>query len=346
MTTTSSDQRWRILVSAPGVVDVVTEPAVELGAGEALVSMRIAGVCGSDTHALHGKHPQMKPPYYPGHEVVGVVEAVASDVTGLAVGTRVTPEPTLPCGECKVCRAGNVNVCENLGFFGCGYREGGMAQTFSIPADRLRVVPEDFSDDQAILIEPLATPVHAAGLTGDLQGKAVLIHGCGTIGLLMLAAARAAGARRIVVSDLLGSKREIALRLGADAAVDAADADFVGTVAAALGESADVVFDCVSVQTTVDVSVRVVAQGGAVVIVGVPSRPVTVDLPTVQDRQIRIQGAATYVTADYERAIEIIRSGAVDPTVMLTSRFDYARAADAFDLASTGTEIKVVITVD
>ena len=344
MTTTSSDQRWRILVSAPGVVDVVNEPVSSLGAGEALVSMRIAGVCGSDTHALHGKHPQMKLPYYPGHEVVGIIEELAADVTGLAVGTRVTPEPTLPCGECKVCRAGNENVCENLAFFGCGYREGGMAETFTIPADRLRVVPEDFSDDQAILIEPLATPVHAAALAGDLQGKAVLIHGCGTIGLLMLAAARAAGARRIVVSDLLDAKREVALRLGADAAIDAADADFVSTATAALGESADVVFDCVSVQSTVDASVQVVSKGGAVVIVGVPSRPVTVDLPTVQDRQIRVQGAATYVTADYDRAIEIIRSGAVDPAVMLSSRFGYADAGKAFDLAATGAEIKVVIT--
>lgn len=344
MSNTPPDSRWRVLVPSAGVVDIVEEPTPSLAPNEALISMRIAGVCGSDTHALHGKHPQMKLPYYPGHEVVGIVEQVGSAVIGLAVGTRVTPEPTLPCGECKVCLAGNENVCERLEFFGCGYREGGMASTFSIRADRLRVVPEDFSDDQAILIEPLATPVHAARLAGDLSGKTVLIQGCGTIGLLMLAAARFAGARTIVMSDLLDTKREIALQLGADAVVDAGSATFAADVLEALGETADVVFDCVSIQSTVDASLSVVTRGGNIVIVGVPSRPLTVDLPTVQDRQLRVQGAATYLLADYERAVEIIRSGSVKPEIMVSSRFPYTQAAAAFDLATTGTEIKVVIT--
>jgi 2-desacetyl-2-hydroxyethyl bacteriochlorophyllide A dehydrogenase len=342
--TSQNAQRWRAKVTRSGVVEILEEAAAELGATEARVSMRIAGVCGSDTHAYHGRHPQMSIPYYPGHEVVGVVEELGAEVTGLAVGTRVTPEPTLPCGTCKVCRAGHENVCENLQFFGCGYREGGMAENFTIPADRLRLVPDDLSDDQAILIEPLATPVHAARLAGDLTGKVVLIHGCGTIGLLMLAAARAAGARRIVMSDLLPAKREVATRLGADATIDAASATFVDDAIAALGETADVVFDCVSIQSTVSASTAIVSKAGTVVIVGVPARPVEIDLPTVQDRQITVQGAATYVREDYETAIEIIRSGAVDPSVMLSSRFPYTRTQEAFDLAATGAEIKVVVT--
>lgn len=343
-TTPSHAQRWRAKVTSAGVVEILEEDTGELGSREARVAMRLAGVCGSDTHAFHGRHPQMKIPYYPGHEVVGIVEEVGSDVTGLAVGTRVTPEPTLPCGTCKTCRAGHENVCENLEFFGCGFREGGMAQTFTIRADRLRVVPEDLTDDQALLIEPLATPVHAARLAGDIRGKAVLIHGCGTIGLLMLAAARAAGAHRIVMSDLLESKREIAARVGADATIDAGSATFVDDAREALGETADVIFDCVSVQSTVSASTAIVAKAGTIVIVGVPSRPVEIDLPTVQDRQIAVLGSATYVLEDYEAAIEIIRSGAVDPAVMLSSRFPYTRTQEAFDLASTGTEIKVVVT--
>lgn len=342
--TPQSARRWRAKVTSAGVVEILDEEAGALGPGEARVSMRIAGVCGSDTHAFHGRHPQMKIPYYPGHEVVGIVEEIGDDVTGIAVGSRVTPEPTLPCGTCKACRAGHENVCENLQFFGCGYREGGMAQTFTIRADRLRLVPEDLTDDQAILIEPLATPVHAARLAGDLRGKAVLIHGCGTIGLLMLAAARAAGARRIVMSDLLAGKREVADRVGADATIDAGSATFVDDALAALGETADVVFDCVSVQSTVAASTAIVAKAGTIVIVGVPSRPVEVDLPTVQDRQIALLGSATYVLEDYEGAIDIIRSGAVDPQIMLSSRFPYTRTQEAFDLASTGAEIKVVVT--
>ena len=102
----------------------MTEPVPDLVRGEALVRLLVSGVCGSDKAGVHGEHAFMKPPYYPGHEVVGVVTALAENVDWVAVGDRVTIEPTLPCGYCKPCRNGVQNLCENLQFFGCGYRQG------------------------------------------------------------------------------------------------------------------------------------------------------------------------------------------------------------------------------
>src|SRR5690349_8829906 len=116
------------------------------GPGEAQLRMVLAGVCGSDTHALRGRHPNVHPPYAPGHEVVGVVTAVAGDVTAVLVGQRVTVEPDLPCWTCKQCRHGRQNLCERLGFFGCGSAQGGMADTFTIDARRLHAVPDDLDD--------------------------------------------------------------------------------------------------------------------------------------------------------------------------------------------------------
>ena len=199
-------QRRRVYVSSIDVVEVTTEDVPQLSAGEALIEMSVSGVCGSDKAGVHGEHAFLKPPFYPGHEVVGVVMAVADDVSRVAVGDRVTIEPTLPCGHCKSCRIGKENLCENLQFFGCGYREGGMADVFSAPAPRLHKVPADFTDFQAALIEPLATPVHAVRLAGDLRGAKVAILGAGTIGLLALTAARRAGADRIVSTDPVASK--------------------------------------------------------------------------------------------------------------------------------------------
>ena len=187
-------RRRRVLVSAPDVVDVVEEMVPPLEPGEALVEMSVSGVCGSDKAGAHGEHAFLKPPYYPGHEVVGVVLAVADGVTKVLAGDRVTVEPTLVCGHCKPCRWGAENLCENLMFFGCGYREGGMADVFSVPAQRLHKIPTAFTDYQAALIEPLATPVHAVRLAGDLTGRTVAVLGAGTIGLLALTAARHAGA--------------------------------------------------------------------------------------------------------------------------------------------------------
>ena len=151
MTTTS--MRRRVVVSSPDVVELTTEPVPVLEAGEALLEMLVCGVCGSDKAGAHGEHAFLKPPFYPGHEVVGVVVDVADDVGNVEIGNRVTVEPTLPCGHCKPCRTNAENLCENLQFFGCGFREGGMADVFSAPAARLHKIPKDFSDSDVHLLD-------------------------------------------------------------------------------------------------------------------------------------------------------------------------------------------------
>ena len=147
-----------------------------------------------------------------------------------------------------MCTTARENLCENLQFFGCGYTQGGMAELFSIRADRLHVVPDELDDRTAALIEPLSTPVHAVRLAGDLAGKTVVILGAGTIGLLLLAVVRHQQPARIVVTDPLAEKRARAARPGADEVIDAGVADLPGEVRLALGQSADVVFDCVAVR--------------------------------------------------------------------------------------------------
>lgn len=343
MSTTIPNQRRRVVVASGGKVTVRTEPVPSPEPHEALVSILVSGVCGSDTHAMHGRHPVMTLPYYPGHEVVGTVEAVGSAVTDVAVGDRVTPEPTLPCDECKVCLAGKSNVCENLEFFGCGFREGGMADLFTCDARRLHKVPSEFSHEQAALIEPLATPVHAVRLAGDITGKTVAVLGSGTIGLLVLAAVKAAGARVVIVTDVLADKRALATKSEADATVDASAPDVAEQVRAAAGESIDVVFDCVAIQSTVNSAFDMVVKGGTIVIVGVPEKPITVRLPELQDRQIRVQGAATYLAEDYRDAIKIIASGGVDASLMITSQYPMDQASAAFEAATSGHEVKVLI---
>ena len=195
-----------------------------------------------------------------------------------------------------------------------------------------------------MLIEPLATPVHAVALSGGVADRTVVVIGAGTIGLLVLAAVRHAGARRVVVTDMLADKRERALRLGADAVVDAGLADVVDQVRAELGESADVVFDCVAAGPTIDQAVRLAMRGGVVMVVGVPARPVTIALPQVQDAQVRVQGSATYVAEDYTTATEIIRAGLVRVEDIVTARFPLEQAADAFAASAAGHEVKVVLT--
>lgn len=333
----------RIVVTAVESMELRDEPVPTPAAGEVRVRTTYIGVCGSDTHAFHGRHPFIPIPYLPGHEATGVVEELGSGVTTVAVGERVVVEPTLPCWHCKQCRSGSENLCENLEFFGCGYPQGGMADRFVIRADRLHVIPDDIDDLAAALIEPLSTPVHAGRIAGPLRGKAVAVLGAGTIGLLMLAVARWSGAAKVVVTDPLPAKRDIALRLGADAVVDALAPDVVAQVRSALGESADVVFDCVAVKSTTLAAIEMALKGGTVVVVGVPSADFEIPIRILQDQQVRLQGSATYVPQDYATAMEIIASGQVRPEDFVTGRFPLEQAEEAFAASTSGEHIKVLV---
>lgn len=183
-------------------------------------------------------------------------------------------------------------------------------------------------------------------LAGDLRDKAVAVLGAGTIGLLVMAAARHQGARKIVMTDTLAGKRELALRLGADAVVDATRTDLAQAVRTELGESADVVFDCVSIQPTVESAIQMVLKGGTVVVVGGARRPITIELPVVQEYQVRIQGATTYRAEDFRDAIDIIASGEIDAADFITATFPLTRAAEAFEAIGSGAEVKILVVAE
>jgi 2-desacetyl-2-hydroxyethyl bacteriochlorophyllide A dehydrogenase len=336
----------RRVVVYPGRIAVEAADVPAPGPDEALVRTLVAGVCGSDLHAARGRHPFVPLPYRPGHEVVGVIEAAGSrwaPDSKWALGQRVIVEPDLPCWTCKMCTTGRENLCENLQFFGCGYAQGGMADYFTLAANRLHPVPDALDDNTAALIEPLSTPVHAVRLAGDVAGRSVAILGAGTIGLFTLAVLRAHGAGPVVSTDPNLAKRQRAGALGADVTIDARAPDVTGQVREALGGSADIVFDCVAVQSSVDQAIAIADKGGTVMVVGVPAGEVSVPLPIVQDHQIRIQGSATYLPEDYAESADLLGRGAIRTSDFVTATRPLAQVAEAFELASSGQHVKVLV---
>jgi 2-desacetyl-2-hydroxyethyl bacteriochlorophyllide A dehydrogenase len=334
-----------VVVRADASVGVEREPVPEPGPGELLVAMAAAGICGSDVHAVQGLHPFIDLPYHPGHEVTGTV-AAGGPGTSTPPGSAVVVNPVLYCGVCTRCRQGQVNLCRQMAVYGCGTAAGGMAEYFVVPEQNVVVLPDGTNSLVAALIEPLSTPVHAVRLAGpDLSGQTVVILGAGTIGLMTLAVARAHGASRIVVTNRSAGKREQALRLGADAAFDPRDPRADQEIVAALGgEQADVVFDCVAVQDTMDQAFNLILKGGTIVVVGVPAGPVTVPLPQLQDRQLRVQGSAVYLPEDYAESLALLTSGAVRAADLITAQYPLDEAAAAFGAAASGEQIKVVLT--
>ena len=347
VTAAQPDQNRRVVVNALDDVVFETVPEAQPTAGEVRVRSTVVGICGSDLHAACGKHPFIDLPYRPGHEVVGVVDAVGLGVDDAWVGTRVVVEPNLACGRCAQCRDGRYNICRELAVLGC-QTPGGLADTFTVPADRLIALAADLDDDHAILIEPLATPIHAvrraAEAVGDLRGRPVVVIGAGPIGLFVLLAARNVGAK-VVVADLLQSKRDRAERLGAAGTFDPTAPDAVQTALALLGGPAAVVIDCVARESSVAQAVDLVDKGGAIMIVGVAAGATPVRLDLIQDRELALIGNLMYVRDDFTAAIDLLTSGAVPIDEIISARFGFEHSAAAFAASADPEQVKVVVTV-
>lgn len=332
----------QVVLEGPEQFTIRDAPKPEPRPGDALVRSERVGICGSDLHAYHGKHPFITLPVVPGHEVVGVVEAVGADVTEVNVGDRVILEPNIVCGECEHCRSGRYNLCEHLTVVGCvGPLDGAMADYFIAPAQRFIVADPRLDLSQAAMVEPLATATHALRVAGGTAGKRVAVLGLGSIGLLTMQAAKAGGAAVIVATDLNPAKRERAAELGADAVFDPTASDAVARMRARLGGPADVVFDCVAFQSTMDQAIALAHKGGTVIVEGVPERDITVPLAIIQDREIRVQGTAMYTREDMLAAMDLITTGRVDAGSLVTSTIPVEQVAQGFASADAGKEIKV-----
>jgi len=256
----------------------------------------------------------------------------------------VVIEPNLACGHCTQCSAGRYNICANLAVFGC-QTPGGMTDYFTIAADRVIPLPDDLDDNWAALIEPAATPVHAVRRAGDLTGRKVVVLGAGPIGLFVVLAARAAGAAQVVTGDLLASKRALAEKLGATGTFDPSAVGAADLAAAALGGKADVVFDCVSRESTVRLAIAVLDKGGLLMTVGVPAGPTTIDLDLVQDRELTIMGNLMYVRDDVLHAIELLRAKSFTLDDLVTGQYDIQDASAAFHASDNPEHVKVLVTI-
>ncbi|MGO1972350.1 MAG: zinc-dependent alcohol dehydrogenase [Propionibacteriaceae bacterium] len=335
----------RVVVEGIDTIRIERRPAPEAGAGQVLVEPILVGICGSDLHAAHGRHPFIPLPFEPGHEVIGRIVAVGAGVDPGRVGNRVFVDPGGHCGKCEQCRDGRSNICAELDVFGC-LSSGGLTDVFAYPAEGTVDLADDLPDEMAVLTEPLSTPVHAVRRAGDLTGKRVVITGGGPIGLFLLTAARRAGAATVVVQDLLPSKRDRAVRLGATAGIDPRSDTAVDDTVEALGGQAQVVFDAVANEATVRTAIRsLLVRGGRLMVVGVPAGPLPVDLELVQDNEIEIIGNLMFVREDIRTALEILGSQPFPAEELISHVFDLEDAAEAFRASDDPGNVKILIRV-
>lgn len=321
---------------------VVDKPDPSPGPEQVVVAVECCGVCGSDLHLVGER--LLPPGAVPGHEFGGVVVAVGPGVTEPAVGQRVAVLPSRRCGTCPPCLAGRDNLClvQVTTAIGLGLNDGGFAEQALVPAAACFAVPERTTAAQLALVEPYAVALHAVArsrIAGD-PGLAAAVVGAGSVGLLCVAALRAAGVDSIAVAEPNEARSAAAAAMGAAVVAKAGD------LAATLGRAPDVVFEAAGVPATPAAAVEVAAIGGQVVLLGtaVPGAQVPMPLLLWLVKEVDVVPSIAYTGAEFAAAVAAVAAGAADEVAArarLTTLDEAQSAID--DLRGGAAVVKVLL---
>lgn len=318
------------------------------GPGEILLAVGAAGICGTDMQIYHWAPRmarRMALPRVLGHEASGVVEAVGPGVASPAVGDRVALESHIFCGTCRACRLGRAHLCYETRYPGIDI-DGAFAERVTVPASIAWRIPDGLPHETAAMLEPFGIAVHACLDGSRVAGQTVLVNGCGPIGLMTVAAAKALGARRVFACDVNPLRLSAAGRMGADASVDA------GALALAVAEATDGLGVDVGIEYSGSEAgfgavFDALCKGGEFRLVGAPPSAIPVDFtrwllkcPVMRN----IHGRRIWET--WQRATELLDSGAVDLAPVRSHVLPLSEAERGFALIRDGLALKPVLVPD
>ena len=331
------------MIKSPYEVEIVEKGLPEIKEGEALISVKICGICGSDLHVYRGKHPFVKEPRVPGHEFSGVV--AEGDI--YSRGEAVTVEPLIPCGKCDLCIRGEYNVCKDLKVIGI-HVDGAMAEYVKVPEDRIYRLPKGVSFKEGALIEPLAVAVHIVRRAKVSLNDDVLILGAGPIGLLVLQVAKLLGVKRIFITDVVDYRLDLAEKLGADYTINAS-VDNVEEVVykATNGLGVDIAIEVAGAPNTPLQAVKLTKPHGRVVIVGFFEEPrVPMDMTEIVAKELEIVGSRVY-WHDFKTAIDLVARRVINVKRIVTHSFPLEDVAKAFEVADKKlyNAVKVLVLI-
>lgn len=334
------------VMTAPGKIEFREIETPVPKAGEVLIRIMKIGVCGSDIHVWHGKHPFTSYPVTQGHEVSGEIAALGAGVENLEVGQKVTIQPQVVCGKCYPCRHGKYNLCETLKVM--GFQTTGVAsEYFAVDAAKVTPLPQKMSFDEGAMIEPLAVAVHAVRKFGDMQGMRVAVLGAGPIGILVAQAAKGMGAESVLITDISDLRLEKARQCGVDFCVNTREADFGEALVSSFGpDKADVIYDCAGNNVTMGQAIRCARKGSTIILVAVFAGMAEVDLAVLNDHELDLNTTMMYRNEDYLEAIELVRAGKVDLKPLISKHFAFRDYAEAYRYIDENRETTMKVIID
>jgi L-idonate 5-dehydrogenase len=338
-----------LVIHAPDDLRLEEQDAGDIGPGQVLVKVGMGGICGSDLHYFHNGGfgtVRIKEPMVLGHEVAGTVVATAPGVENVRIGDKVAINPSRPCGACKFCLEGLPNQCLDMRFYGSAMRtphvQGAFRNMLLCEATQCVKVAAHVPLRLAALAEPFSVGLHGVSRAGPLLGKRVLVSGCGPIGVLAIAAARAHGAAEITATDVVDEPLAFARAMGADHTINVAqDKAWVSRYSADKG-TFDVMLECSGNERALRDGLEVMRPRGVVVQLGLGG-DVSIPQNMVVAKELSICGSFRF-HAEFALAVRLINEGRVDLSPVVSHTFPMQQAREAFELASDRKQaMKVLI---
>ncbi len=321
------------------------QPKPEMGPNDLTIKIRKTAICGTDMHIYNWdewSQNTVPVPMIIGHEYVGEVVEIGSEVRGFSIGDRVSGEGHITCGHCRNCRAGRIHLCRNT--IGVGVdRPGAFAEYLVIPAFNAFKIPDNISDDLAAIFDPFGNAVHTA-LSFDLVGEDVLITGAGPIGIMAAAVAKHVGARFVVITDINDYRLSLAEQLGVSRAVNVQNED-LSEVMSELGmnEGFDVGLEMSGVPSAFNDMLHKMNHGGKIAMLGIPPKGLAIDWNQVIFKGLTIKGIyGREMFETWYKMVSLIQSG-LDLSPVITHKMKVDNFQQGFETMGTGQSGKVIL---
>ncbi len=317
-------------------LDFQEMPVPKPGPNEVLIRVQAVGICGSDVHGMDGSSGRRVPPIIMGHEASGIIAEVGSDVHDWATGDRVTFDSTVYALDDWYSRRGMYNLSDGREVVGVSTpnfrRHGAFAEFVTVPQHIMYRIPDNVSFTQAAMVEPVAVALHAVSLTPIQINDSAVVVGAGMIGLFVIQALKLAGCSPIIAIDLDDDRLALAKKLGATHTLNArTDADVPAQVKFLThGRGADVAFEVVGANATINTAISCVRKGATITLVGNLTPTVEIPMQKIVTEQLRLQGSCA-INGEYEASLALISSGKIDVGAILSAEVPLSEGAAWFD---------------
>ncbi|MGL5602680.1 MAG: Zn-dependent oxidoreductase [Silvania sp.] len=319
-----------IVVQQPNALVIEDRPLPVPAAGEVRVNVKLAGICGSDSHIYRGHNPFAKYPRVIGHEFFGVIDAVGEGVDSVRLGQRVSVDPVISCGHCYQCSVGKPNVCASLVVLGV-HRDGGFSEYAAVPAKNAKVIPDAISDKHAVMVEPFTIAANVTGHVNPTEQDIALVYGAGPMGLVTVQALKGVyQVKQVIVVDRIEERLAMAQRSGADWVINNGNQS-LQAVLDEKGIKPTLIVDAACHPTILQEAITLASPGARIVLMGFSSEPSQIVQQGITGKELSIFSSRLNANK-FPVVIDWLEKGLIDPDKLITHTFDYKDVKNAIEL--------------